>query len=120
MYKDFQIKLVNGLGEMSFDQIDDIRNNVFFSQRIKKLSFWFNPKFGSRTHLLQQEGMTARVEPLAKEYEKESLQWLLDIERAKKLEVTAQKNGLNRVDIHTQVTQADNHDSSFETFVEVV
>ncbi len=120
---DFKIMTEDAIGQMTFDKADNIFNNVFLSLMIEKGSFFQNPEFGSRLHLLKRTKNTEKTVALAEEYCKEALQWLIDAGRAKKIEVFTQRDrlqDLNRLKLLVEVTQADGRQVSFETFVEVV
>lgn len=120
---DFKILTEDAVGQMTFDKSDSIMNNVFLSLMIEKGSFFQNPDFGSRLHLLKRAKNTEKTAALAEEYCKEALQWLIDTGRAKKIEVFTQRDriqDLNRLKLLVEVTQADGRQVSFETFVEVV
>lgn len=120
---DFKIMTEDAIGQMTFDKADNIFNNVFLSLMIEKGSFFQNPEFGSRLHLLKRAKNTEKTAALAEEYCKEALQWLIDAGRAKKIEVFTQRDrlqDLNRLKLLVEVTQADGRQVSFETFVEVV
>lgn len=120
---DFKIYTEDTVGQMTFDKADNIFNNVFLSLMIEKGSFFQNPDFGSRLHLLKRAKNTEKTAALAEEYCKEALQWLIDTGRAKKIEVFTQRDrlqDLNRLKLLIEVTQSDGKPVSFETFVEVV
>ncbi len=120
---DFAIDMGGGLGEMTFGKPEDIRNNVFLSLVVRKGSFFQNPSFGSRLHLLKRAKNTAKTAQLAVEYAKEALQWLLDTDKARKVEVTAERDrtqDLHRLKLLVEVIQANEKRVSFSTFVEVV
>lgn len=120
---DFKIHMENADGQMTFNKADNIFNNVFLSLMIQKGSFFQNPDFGSRLHLLKRAKNTEKTAALAEEYCKEALQWLIDTGRAKKIDVYSQRDriqDLNRLKLLVEVTQADGRQISFETFAEVV
>lgn len=100
-----------------------IFNNVYLSLMLRKGSFFAAPEFGSRLHLLHRAKNTARTELLAREYCREALQWLLDTGRATAVEVFAERDrqqNLNLLKLLVEVTQADGRELTFQTFVEVV
>lgn len=120
---DFEIAIENGIGQMTFEKADNIMNNVFLSLMIRKGSFFQNPDFGSRLHLLKRAKNTDKTAALAEQYCKEALQWLLDTERAKKIEIFTERDrqqDINRLKLLVEVTQMDEKKVSFDTFVEVV
>ncbi len=120
---DFKILTEDGIGQMTFDPAGNIMNNIFLSLMVQKGSFFQNPDFGSRLHLLKREKNTERTAALAEEYCKEALQWLLDTGRATKIEVFSQRDttqDLHRLKLLVEVTQGDGRVVPFNTFVEVV
>lgn len=120
---DFKIAIENGIGQMTFEKADNIMNNVFLSLMIRKGSFFQNPDFGSRLHLLKRAKNTAKTAALAEQYCKEALQWLIDNEKAKSIEVFSGRDmqqDLHRLKLLVEVTQMDGRQVSFDTFVEVV
>ncbi|MHB9156271.1 MAG: phage GP46 family protein [Endomicrobiales bacterium] len=120
---DFAIDMAGGLGEMTFEKPEDIRNNVFLSLAVRRGSFFQNPAFGSRLHLLKRAKNTTKTAQLAVEYAKEALQWLLDTDKARKVEVTTEQDrtqDLHRLKLLVEATQADERKVIFTTFVEVV
>lgn len=102
---------------------ETIFNNVYLSLMLRKGSFFAAPEFGSRLHLLHRAKNTARTELLAREYCREALQWLLDTGRATAVDVFAERDrqqNLNLLKLLVEVTQADGRELTFHTFVEVV
>lgn len=102
---------------------ETIFNNVYLSLMLRKGSFFAAPDFGSRLHLLHRAKNTARTELLAREYCREALQWLLDTGRATAVEVFAERDrqqNLNLLKLLVEVTQTDGRELTFQTFVEVV
>lgn len=67
---------------------EDIRNNIYLSLSVRKGEWAFSPESGSRLHLLMREKSLERLESVAKEYCEEALRWIIDLERAEKIEVT--------------------------------
>lgn len=119
---DFRIDMVDGLPEMTFEKSPDIRNNVLLSLLVEQGSWFFNPKFGSRLHLLRREKLAPRVVDLAVSYAKEALQWLIDCGKALSVEVTAEIDRTlvaGRVLLLVQVRQANGTPVEFRHFVEV-
>jgi phage gp46-like protein len=90
---------------------------------VKRGSWFQNPEFGSRLHLLQRAKNTEKTAALAEEYCKEALEWLIDTGRATRIDVHTQRDrtqDLHRLKFIVEVTQADGRQVSFGTFVEVV
>lgn len=108
---------------MTFEKATDgnFMNNIYLSLMIRKGSFFVNPNFGSRLHLLKKN--TERTEALAVEYCKEALQWLIDVGRASKIDISTERDrtqNLNRLKLLIESTKADGDVVTFAHFVEVV
>lgn len=113
----------DAMGQMTFDPAEDIMNNVFLSLMVKQGSWFQNPEFGSRLHLLQRAKNTEKTAALAEEYCKEALQWLIDTGRATSVAVHTQRDrtqDLHRLKFIVEVTEANGRQVTFERFVEVV
>lgn len=111
------------VGQMTFDPAGDIMNNVYLSLVVKRGSWFQNPEFGSRLHLLKRAKNTEKTAALAEEYCREALQWLLDVGRATKVDIRTERDrsqDLHRLKLLVEVTQADGRTVSFDRFVEVV
>ncbi len=113
----------DAMGQMTFDPAEDIMNNVFLSLMVKRGSWFQNPEFGSRLHLLQRAKNTEKTAALAEEYCKEALRWLIDTGRATRIDVHTQRDrtqDLHRLKFIVEVTVANGRQVTFERFVEVV
>ncbi len=113
----------NGQSEMSFDKAEGIYNNIYLSLTIQRGSFFQNPDFGSRLHLLKRAKNTAQTAASAKDYVLEALRWLLDTGKAEKIEVEVERDPLtdpHRLKLLVTVTQADGTEVTFTEFMEVV
>lgn len=111
------------VGRMTFDAAGDIMNNVYLSLVVRRGSWFQNPGFGSRLHLLQRAKNTQKTAALAEEYCREALQWLIDTGRATRVDVATERDrsqDLHRLKVLVAVTQADGRQVTFERFVEVV
>jgi phage gp46-like protein len=124
---DFAIGVSDGSGmaAMTWGKATDgnLYNNVYLSLMIRRGSFFVDPEFGSRLHLLHRAKCTARTEALATEYCKEALQWLIDAGRASKVDIYTERDPLqdpHRLKLLVEVTKTDGGTVTFETFVEVV
>jgi phage gp46-like protein len=119
---DFKIDIKQGRGQMTFEKVDDIRNNIYLSLMVRRGSFFQNPNFGSRLHELFRAKNTDKTAALAKEYCKEALQWLIDTGRATEINISTEKdpNELNRLKILVEATQSDGRKVTFDTYLEVV
>lgn len=119
---DFRIDMVEGHPVMTLEKSPDIRNNVLLSLLVEQGAWFFNPRFGSRLHLLRREKLTPRVVDLAVSYAKEALQWLVDCGRARSIEVEAEADRnlqAGRVLLLVQLRQANGEPIAFRHFVEV-
>lgn len=120
---DFTIETDGISADMTFEKVEDIRNNVFLSLYIDKGSFFLNPEFGSRLYLLKRAKLTPNTEKLAIEYCKEALQWIINIGRATKFEYFTEIDKLqnpNRLKILIRGYQEEKEIISYEHFLEVV
>ncbi len=123
---DFAIDIAtdgSAIGEMTFDQVTNIMNNVYLSLMVRRGAFFQNPTFGSRLHELAREKNTEHTASMVREYCKEALQWLIDCGRATKVDVYTERDpseDLHRIKFLVEVTQADGRKVSFEQFVEVI
>lgn len=64
-------------------------------------------RIGSRLWLLIREKLTARTVARAEEYAREALQWLVDDGVASRVEVEAQRIGLDRLGLACRIWRAD-------------
>lgn len=63
-------------------------------------------KLGSRLWLLRREKLTQETITRAREYCEEALQWLIDDQVAKSVEVITERNSIDRLDISITITRA--------------
>jgi len=111
----------NGNADMTWDKADNIMNNIFLSLRIKKGSFFQNKDFGSRLHTLKKN--LPQVAALGEEYAREALQWILDIGRAKTIEINSERGqgaNANRLKLLIQATAADGRPLVFTFWQDLV
>ena len=106
--------------DQSWEKAATIMNNVYLSLMVKRGSFFQNPDFGSRLHLLTRAKNTDATARLAKEYCIEALKWLKDTGRATDIKIETEKADQHRLNLRVQVTQANGRDVSFETFLTIV
>ena len=64
-----------------------------------------NARIGSRLWLLAREKLTQETLARAKDYAKEALQWLVTDGVASAVSVTAERNGLDRLDLWIVITR---------------
>jgi phage gp46-like protein len=114
----------NGTGQMTFEPATLLMNNIYVSLMTRRGSFFQNPAFGSRLHLLQRSKNTNRTAQLAIDYSKEALAWLIDEGKAQAVDVYAQrdvKQVIHRLKLLIEVTPAGGGQAvEFTTFIEVV
>lgn len=123
MAVDFALSINGSDGVMTFDPTTTIMNNVYLSLMVEKGSFFQDPEFGSRLHLLKRAKNTEKTAALARAYCKEALEWLIRTGRATKIEVFSQIDKTQdpgRLKLLVQVTEASGQKISYELFQEVV
>jgi phage gp46-like protein len=118
--KDLKINLVGGLPELALEAEDTIRNNIYLSLAIRKGTWWHDPGFGLDWSPRQK--LTSRTPALLRERCLEALKWILDIGRAKSIEVTTERDTKNRrrINVLVEAVQADGREVTFETYTEVI
>lgn len=117
---DFSINMNQGIGEMSFDPENTIMVNIWLSLNVRQGSFFYDPAFGSRLHLLKKN--TARNVNLAIAYAKEALQWIIDCGKATDINVAAWRDekNLNRLNLYVEAMAADGNTVTYTQWIEVV
>lgn len=108
-------------GEMTWEQCATIANNVYLSLAVARGSFFHNPNFGLRKR--ERLKNTEQTAALIRHDYQEALQWLIDVGRARAIQVAVQRRPLvdpYRLLILIEVEQADGRVLTFETFREVV
>jgi phage gp46-like protein len=99
-------------------RIADLGNAVYLRLMTPRGTYWSDPNFGSRLHLLRREKDLARVALLAKQYAEEALQPLLDDDRATAVRVTTPRID-GRMRLGVEVEDATGGVQYFEHPVEV-
>jgi phage gp46-like protein len=123
---DYAITINNqtGQAQMTYNRATTLMNNIYLSLKIHRGSFFFNPSFGSRLHLLQRAKNTDLTAQLAAGYCKEALQWMIDTGKAKSVEVYVQRDrtqDLHRLYLLVEVTPANSDQPvEFSIFIEVI
>lgn len=109
------------VGQMTFDAVGDIGNNIYLSLAVEKGSFFHRPDFGLRRRgRLKNTETTAAL--IRQDY-LDALQWLVETGRAKSVEVFVERDrrqDLSRLKVLIEATQADGRTVTFTTFREVV
>ncbi len=112
----------DGIGQMTWNDAGNYMNNVYLSLMTRKDSFFQNPGFGSRLHLLNRAKLTPQTAALAKDYVMEALQWMIDAGRATAIDVETEIDAAvtGRLKVRVDVTQNDGSIITFATFVGVI
>ena len=115
----YKITLTNGIPTMTYEQDNTIGTDLLLSILVRQGAFFLNPKFGLRS--LPKKGTDQNV-ALIGDYFKQATQWLLDADKAKTIDVLAERadNTRDRVNVRITVEQPNDTVVEFETFVEVV
>lgn len=118
------IERETGHAQMTYDKAETIMNNIYLSLMVRRGSFFANPAFGSRLHLLQRAKDTTQTAQRAVGYAKEALQWMIDTGKARSVEVYIQRQKdtiTRRLYLLIEVTPV-NSDTPvpFTTFIEVI
>jgi phage gp46-like protein len=122
MATDFAIEITGSDREMTFDETENIMNNVYLSLMTDRGAFFQNPEFGSRLYLLKRSKNTEQTASLARSYCKEALQWLIRTGRAAAVEVYSEIDkeiDLHRLKLLVEVTQRDGQQITFTLFKDV-
>lgn len=120
---DFKLNIDNATGtaSMTFDRAENIMNNIYTSLMIRRGSYFADPAFGSRLHLLMRAKNTDATARMAMDYAREALQWMLDTGRARKIDVYAQRERMHWLKLLIEVTPQGASDVvAFEHFIEVI
>ena len=119
---DQRLTLHHGLPYQEQDAADHRFNNVYLSLVVERGSFFVNPAFGSRLHLLRRAKCTAATEAAVVDYCTEALQWLITAGRARAVAVQTERDlqTLGRINFTVTVTWADNVVTTYTSFVGVV
>jgi phage gp46-like protein len=104
---DFTITPTSGLGSLTLEKATDIRSDIYNSLNIKKGSFFQNRNFGNDMFRIKK--VTAQNLNLAKQYIQEALAWLLQVGRAKTIDVIVEADSadINRINVKVTATQPD-------------
>jgi phage gp46-like protein len=123
---DFAITINNqtGLGQMTYEKVTTLMNNIYLSLKIDRGSFFADTNFGSRLYLLRRAKNTDATMRLAMDYCREALQWMIDTGKAGAVEVYAERDrtqDLHRLKLLIEVTPANGAEPvAFTTFIEVI
>lgn len=91
---DFLLETDNGHVVMSFNSVNDVRNNIILSLIVKRGSFFVDPNFGSQLHVLKNNSPESCN--LAESYCKDAVKWMIKIGKLIQFDVSATpfKNGI--------------------------
>lgn len=106
---------------MSYEKSENILNNIILSIDVQKGKYALNRNFSSRVKELTSGSKNITdAETLLKQFIEEGLQWLLDIGRAKSIEIETEAVGLHRIDITVTAEQMNGIFVPYSTFFSVV
>jgi phage gp46-like protein len=99
---------------------DSLLSNIYFSLRIPRGSWFFNPAFGCRWNTIKK--LTADGLSQAEDFAREALKWLLDLGRISSCDILAEQDNDNRNQCNVRLTvlKPDNTEITFMTFFMVV
>ena len=80
---DKKITMTNGVYDLTYEYVDSLQNNIFFSIMIPYNTIV--PNFGCRLNEIKKP--TVENLALAQQYVEQALQWIIDIDRAQSIEV---------------------------------
>lgn len=113
-----------GYGQMSFDAETSIRNNIYLSLMTQRGSFFVDPAFGSRLHMLARAKNTDQTAQRAIGYAQQALQWMIDTGRVRAINVLAQRDPArdrHRLYLLVEATPVNSDEPVlFSTFIEVI
>lgn len=99
---DFAINTQDGAATMTWAKNTDIRTDMFTSLTINKGSFVLNPSFGSDLYKIKK--ITESSLNLAKQYCQEALKWLIQVGRAKTIDVIVERDTSDYTRMNIKVT----------------
>jgi len=102
---DFALDPATPGATMTWTKNTDIRTDMFTSLTINKGSFALNPTFGSDLYKIKK--ITESSLNLAKQYCQEALKWLIQVGRAKTIDVIVERDtdDFTRMNIKVTATQ---------------
>jgi len=93
--------------------LEEIKNSL----TIRRGSLWKHPDFGNRHHELK--GVTEKTRRQAEKWDRESLQWMIDLEHLKSVDVSATWGADNRLYVVAECVTATLQPVTFSRWVEV-
>lgn len=99
---------------------DSLISNCYFSLRIKRGKWFFNPDFGCRWFTIKK--ITSENIRLIIQYAEEALKWLVDCGRLQAIDVEAWRDeaNLNRCVVFIKCRTSNDMVVTFETFFQVI
>jgi phage gp46-like protein len=113
---DFLLETDGGQVFMTFNSVDNIRNNILLSLIVRKGTFFLDYNFGSQLYELNNNSFESCN--LAVSYCKSALQWMIKIQRVIQFDVSAVpfKNGIS---LRCVATLPDKSAVSYDHFVRI-
>lgn len=115
---DFALQNNDGIVSMSYDAVNDIRNNIILSLLVKKGSFFLDLNFGSRLHEITSA--TPSDLNLIKSYCSEALSWMVTIKKVKSFDITAILASVGKIEIVTIAHLNDGTRVTYSTFLRIM
>lgn len=108
----------NGQLEMTYNAINDVRNNIILSLIIKKGSFFLDLNFGSLIHEIKTTSLSDLN--LLKSHCAAALQWMITIRKVKSFDIIVKlvSNGVVTIDVTANLF--DNKKVTYEHYLRVV
>jgi phage gp46-like protein len=115
---DKEIFTINDEIDMNYALADSLKSNVFYSIMLPFNTVVDN--FGSRLHEIKKNNQDGRN--MAVLYINQCLQWLIDTNRATKIDVTVEENKIvkSRIDILIAVSKSDKKQIVYKLYYDVV
>lgn len=108
----------NGHVEMSYNAVNDIRNNILISLIVKKGTFFLDLAFGSLIHEVKTTSPSDLN--LLKSYCAAALQWMIDIKKVKSFEILVRHYSPGTVIINITADLFDDKKVTYEHYLRVV
>lgn len=117
---DYLLIAKQGEADLVLEKYEGLLNNIYLSLAIKKGSWWADPEFGLRDRGRMK--LTEQTERLVRDDCLEALQWLIDVGRARTIEVMTEREAghTGRLKVLVRALKADGQFEDFQTFIEVV
>lgn len=115
---DYGLNVADGLGDITWDLGESLVTSIYLCLFVKRGSFFMDPEFGSRLHLLEREKSLENKAALARDYCTEALERLIRTGRARAIDVETalDRDVPGRLLIRVVATKGDGQTVPFETF----